>query len=154
MVSHEDSKRSHSLKDQKVEETAVENTRRSYPETISNIHLSQSLFMNIYIWLGCRLQIWVSNWLLCYDFTSPRSCVNKFRVSTYLDRHVTVSQNLTLIFQIKILQVSDKFQTTYSYLDNWLSRCFLWKLLLKVAISDVNNDVPYLPLIHQDRLHK
>ena len=114
-----------------------------YPETIGNIHLSQSLFVNIYLWLLCRLKIWVSNWLLCYDFTSPRSCVNQFRVSTYLDGHMTVSQNL--IFQIKILQVSDKFQKTYSYLNNWLTRYFLWKLLLQIAISDVHRDVPYLP---------
>ena len=30
------------------------------PETIGNIHLSQSLFVNIYLWLLCRLKIWVS----------------------------------------------------------------------------------------------
>ena len=53
-----------------------------YPENIVNIHLQQSLFVNTYLWLDYQLQIWVSNWLLCYDFTSSRSCVNQFRVST------------------------------------------------------------------------
>ena len=39
----------------------------------------------------------------------------------YLDGHITVLPLQNLIFQIKILQVCDKFRKTYMYLDTLIS---------------------------------